>query len=386
MHMFFGRKKIVIVSSWPVTEPVLRNRITPFFKLLLTAGYDVCLVCPKNDGNKRQLHPDVQLHEVPVKLGKSKGFFCRAIREMRDALLLLKHAKSLQADIWLLTIPSMFIAFLAPSSLKGRKVVLDIRDLTWEYLSDDKVLQKASKKFFRLAFGYSLNFFRVVSVTNTTELNYVREMSRANVAPVLVSNGITHGQFESLAGLEANQTNSVTVAYIGNVGLAQRMDTLVKAAKQLPDVDFKIIGDGTDFDRISKLVAGQKAENVLMTGRVSWEEVREQYNRIDILYAQLAPEYSGAMPSKLYEYLATGKYVIYGGQGQAAEILEGFDHHQLIPPCDVQALVSAIKAYVSGSSKQGLSQKNREKIRAQYIREDAAEKLVERINKVALAD
>ena len=384
--MSLGKKRIVIVSSWPVTEPVLRNRITPFFKLLLTTGYDVCLVCPRNDENKRQLYPGVQLHEVPVNLGKSKGFFSRAIREMRDAFFLLKHAKNLQADIWLLTIPSMFLAFLAPSSLKGRKVVLDVRDLTWEYLSDDKVLHIISKKVFRLTFSYSLSFFRMVSVTNATELNYVREMSRGNVAPILVSNGIAHGQFESLAGLEANESNVVTVAYIGNVGLAQRLETLVEAAKQLPGVDFKVIGDGTDCDRIRRLVTDQKSENILMTGRLSWEEVRDQYSKIDILYAQLAPEYSGAMPSKLYEYLATGKYVIYGGQGQAAEILEGFDHHQLITPCDVQALVSAIKAYVSASGRQELSQKNREKIRAEYIRENAAGKLIEHINKVVLRD
>lgn len=375
-----GEKKIVIVSSWPLSEPVVRNRITPFLKLLLQADYDVCLVCPKHPGNKSQLYPGAKLHEAPLRHDKPKGFFSRALRETWNALILLRCTKNIQADTYLLTIPSMFLAFLAPLSLKKRKVVLDVRDLTWEYLSEDNLLQKISKKFFRFTFKRSLNFFRVVSVTNATELNYVKKIWRGNISPVLVSNGITRDQFESLAGVKANQSDLVSVAYIGNIGLAQRLETLVEAAKHLPDINFKVIGDGTDFDRISKLASDHKAENIMMAGRVSWEEIREQYNTIDILYAQLAPEYSGAMPSKLYEYLATGKYIIYGGNGQAAEILQGFSHHQLIPPCDVQALVSAIKAYVGGYTRLGISQSNREKVRAEYIREDAAEKLVALIN------
>lgn len=381
-----SEKKIVIVSSWPLSEPVVRNRITPFIKLLLQAGCDVCLVCPRNSGNESQLQPGVQLHEVSLKLDKPNGFFSRAICEAWDALILLKYAKNIQTNTLLLTIPSMFLAFFAPFSLRGRKVVLDVRDLTWEYLSDEKALTWFSKRVFRLTFKHSLNFFRLVAVTNSTELDYVRNMWRGSTAPVLVSNGITRQQFDNLADLNALESDVVSVAYIGNIGLAQRLDTLVEAAKQLPDVNFTIIGAGTDYERISTLVAEKKLKNILLTGRVSWEAVREHYDRIDILYAQLAPEYSGAMPSKLYEYLATGKYIIYGGQGQAAEILEGFDHYQLIIPCDVLGLVAAVKSYANRCGREKLSHKNREKIRADYIREDAAEKLIVHINNVMLDD
>ena len=379
-------KKIVIVSSWPLSEPVVRNRITPFFNMLLQAGYDVRLVCPENAGNKSQMPPGVSLHEVPLAHDRPRGFISRAIREARDVLLLLKHAKKIKADAWLLTIPSMFLLFLAPLALTGRKVVLDVRDLTWEYLSEEKMLQRISKRVFRFGFKRSLNFFRAVAVTNTTELAYVRKIWRGNIAPVLVSNGITREQFDKLANLEVPQARTVSVGYIGNIGLAQQLDTLLGAAKLLPHVSFKVIGAGTDYDRISSLVAEQEIDNVSLLGRVSWEDVREHYNQIDILYAQLAPDYSGAMPSKLYEYLATGKYVIYGGQGQAVEVLASFDHHHLIPPCDVQAFVVAIETYINDRSKKGLSQTNREKVRSDYIREDAAKKLVECMNEVVLTE
>ena len=48
----------------------------------------------------------------------------------------------------------------------------------------------------------------------------------------------------------------------------------------------------------------------------------EIYTDSDILYAQLKKEFEGAVPSKLYEYLSTGKFIIYGGLGEALNLLE----------------------------------------------------------------
>jgi len=384
MTVSSGVRKIVIVSSVPLAEPVLRNRITPFFQVLLQAGHEVFFVCPKGDGDSDQQQSGVQLKEVTIALGRPRGFVGRAIQEAWSVLLLLRQAKKIQADVWLLTMPSIFFAFLAPLSMRGRKVVLDVRDLTWEYLSENKALHRVSKKIFRTVFRYSVSFFREITVTNPTELEYVRRTGKGSVDPLLVSNGISREQFDKLAGLVGLEVDAVTVAYIGNVGLAQQLETLVEAAEQLPEVTFRVVGEGTDFARIKEFVAEKKIENVLLTGRVSWEGVRENYNMADILYAQLAPEYSGAMPSKLYEYLATGKYIVYGGQGQAVEILAGFNNHQVIPPCDVPALIAVIRAYIKDGKRQGLSQTNREKIRAEYIRENAASKLLECMDRLCV--
>lgn len=375
------RTQVTVVSSWPLSEPVVRNRLTSYFNVLLDAGFIVCFVCPRNDDNESLLHTGIQLVEVELKADRPRRFVSRALREIRDALALFKRATEIQSDILLVTIPSMFLAFLAPYRLRRRRVILDVRDLTWEYLSEESQLQNVSKKALRLIFKHTLNFFSAVTVTNPTELKYVQRSWQGKIAPVLISNGITREQFDKLADLERSKSTSVSVGYIGNVGLAQNLDTLLEAASQLPDVAFTIVGAGTDFDRISESVAERKLRNVRLTGRVPWNEVREYYGQMDILYAQLAPEYSGAMPSKLYEYLATGKYVIYGGQGQAAETLAEFENYQLIPPCDVHALVAAIIAYEK-SGNRDLSQHNREKVRSDFIREDAALSLVECVNDV----
>lgn len=372
-------KKVVLISTDPFSQPVTRNRLIPFINVLKSKGVSVGFVCPAAMDNHAYLPEGVELVEVPLDADRKANFVFRTIQEVRNARTLLKMARKISADVYLLSIPSMFLAFLSPVYLRSRTTFLDIRDLTWEYLSSENLVYRASKNIFRLCFRWSLNSFKAVCVTNPTEMDYVLPRWRGAGSPLLVTNGISREQFDKLAGLEASQSERLTVSYIGNVGLAQNLETFLKAAHALPECDFRIIGAGTDFERIKKLADEMQLNNLLFTGRIPWDEVRAHYNCSDILYAQLTPAYSGAMPSKLYEYLATGKYVVYGGQHQAAERLGEFEHNCVIPPCDAGALVAALRKLAVEPGCKELHLENRQKIEREYIREDAAERLADAV-------
>ena len=81
------------------------------------------------------------------------------------------------------------------------------------------------------------------------------------------------------------------------------------------------------------------------------------------------------MPSKLYEYLSTGKYIIYGGQGVASATLSKFENVSLIQPCSVEILKQEIEKVLSEFNS-SLSASNREKIQAQYIRDVTVKYLI----------
>lgn len=370
-------KRVVLVSSDSLMQPVIRNRLVPFMSVLKNKGVAVTFVCPAAVENHTYLPAGVELLEVPLSEERKNSFIFRTIQEVRNARVLLKAARKAAAEVYLLSIPSMFLAFLSPVYLRSCTTFLDIRDLTWEYLSSENFIYRTSKNIFRLCFRWSLSSFRGVSVTNPTEMNHVRSMWKGEGSPLLVTNGISREQFDKLDGLEASQTERLTISYMGNVGLAQDLETLLKAAQALPEFDFRIIGAGTDFERIKNMADEMQLGNLVFTGRISWEEVRAYYNSSDVLYAQLTPAYSGAMPSKLYEYLATGKYVVYGGQHQAAERLSEFEHNSVIPPCDVDALVATLRKLALEPELHELHLKNRQKIEREYIREEAAKKLAE---------
>jgi len=374
-----GVKTVVIISSVPLSEPVSRNRLVPFCNLFLEEGINVSLVCPKSEPDTHA-HPEgVNLIEVELDTNKPESFIKRAVKEARDVVALLKVAKTQQADAYLPSIPSMFLAFLSPLYLPKKCSFIDVRDLTWEYLSEKSFLQRLSKRVFRFLFKVSINFYQLVSVTNTAELSYVNKVWKGIKAPLLVSNGITQEQFDKLQSTQPANNEKLTVTYIGNIGIAQDLETLVEAAKQLPNVLFKIVGAGIEYEKIQNLVSVEKISNVEFTGRIPWDNVKNYYDNTNILYAQLTPDFAGAMPSKLYEYLSTGKYIIYGGQGQAVDKLREFNNNQVIPPRDSKALVDAIKKAAERTDISQLSQENRQQIQEHYIRENTARKLIKAI-------
>lgn len=372
-------KTIVIISSVPLSEPVIRNRLTPFCNLLLEEGISVRLVCPKSEPSTHAHPAGVKLIEVELETNKPESFIKRAIKEARDVAALLKVAKTQQADAYLSSIPSMFLAFLSPLYLTKQRCFIDVRDLTWEYLSEKSFLQRLSKRVFRFLFKITINFYQLVAVTNTAELVYVNKVWKGKKAPLLVSNGIAQEQFDKLQTTQPANNEKLTVTYIGNIGIAQDLETLVEAAKQLPHVLFKIVGTGIEYEKIQNLVSVERISNVEFTGRIPWDNVKDYYDNTNILYAQLTPDFAGAMPSKLYEYLSTGKYIIYGGQGQAVDKLSEFNNNQVIPPSDSKALVDAIRKAEKRTDLSQLSQENRQQIQEHYIRENTARKLIKAI-------
>lgn len=372
------KKTICIVTSIPFFEPVIRNRMFALFEVLLQNDIKVQCVCPKSQFDLALLPKGVILKEIDIELNKPEGFFRRGLKELRDARLLLIQAKKLSNDAILVTIPSMFLTFISPIYLKNKLVFLDIRDLTWEYLSESSLIKRTIKRVFRFLFKHSISFYKIVSVTNETELNYVKEIDK-NKSPIHVSNGIRHNQFLKLNALTASEENKFTISYIGNIGLAQDLTTLIEAARKLPNFSFRIVGTGIEESKIRELINKYELKNVILTGLVSWEEVINNYNLSHVLYAQLAPDFSGAMPSKLYEYLATGKYVLYGGEGQAMTTLAVFDNNCVIPPCNVNSLVENLNELSQNMNRTYLSQSNKDIIERQYIRENSAQKLVDRI-------
>jgi glycosyltransferase involved in cell wall biosynthesis len=235
-----------------------------------------------------------------------------------------------------------------------------------------------AKRFFRRLARSRIGRFSSVIVTNPSERRYVKEELGVPESKVtMVPNGISTKQFEVLAGVgkkDRKKEEPVVVSYVGNIGLPQNLIVLLQVAKEMPDLIFNIIGAGEDIERIRAYKNKNQISNAHLLGRVQWEEVPEIYSSTDILYAQLSPGFSGALPSKLYEYLSTGKFFVYGGEGQAPEFLKEFDNHLVVPPDNPDALKHAIEETIRSERHELHSEGNVEGIRKNYLRETNAGK------------
>lgn len=371
-ELSFNMTRIVFASSYSFDEPVVRNRLTPFIDAALDRGFSVTLVNPI--GGHYHRDNDTCFEHLALELPQANrgGFFIRTLREIILSWKILNRIPK-NNDVVFITIPSMFLLFLFHGYSEAIKVV-DVRDLTWEYLSDKSKLFKTAKLFFRYLAIRKFRSFDYFCVTNKVEKKYLgnrMEIEKSRI--ILCTNGISNFQFKHLVeAVKFNTCNShkrPCITYIGNVGVAQNLMTLVEAAKLLPDVDFRIVGGGSDMQRIEAAV--RHVPNLVMVGRIDWGSIPAEYQMADILWAQLTPEFSGAVPSKLYEYLTTGKHVIYGGLGESVSVISEFDGVDIVQPSNVNDLVALIKHIINSNKHRCYNFANRGLIQEKYIREVA---------------
>ena len=370
-------KRIAFVISYPLRrELAVGNRVLSFLTEAHQRGYEVLLISPGDEPVKLAEMPDRFEHKVvgPRPSGHA-GFIGRAIREIILARKLLKACRDCECEKIFISIPSMFLLFLS-SSQRDKFTYLDVRDLTWEYLSENSWFQSLAKRFFRRRARRRIGNFSSVIVTNPTESQYVQEeLSVPENKVMLVPNGISKTQFELLSEVqkkERKEGDPVVISYLGNIGLPQNLLVLLKVAEKMPDLIFNIVGTGDDIERVRAFKNKHQISNAHLLGRVNWQEVPGIYSSTDILYAQLSPDFSGALPSKLYEYLATGKFFVYGGEGQAPQFLTKFDNHLVVPPDNPDALKHAIEETIRAERQKLYSQGNIEGIRQNYLRESNA--------------
>jgi len=349
----------------------------PFINAGLSANYSVELVSP--DKKKLVLKNDLFSHKLlnfeyrPKE--KINNFFYRVIYEFNYIFRLAILARNSRSDLSVLSIPSPILLFFSIFFSKN-KLVIDLRDLTWEYLPNTNIIWRIIKKISRIGSGFFLKRARVIMVTNLAEKKYILENYKYKKDILMVSNGISKIQFDQISNCQNNQ-NVPCVGYFGNIGLGQKIEYLIHAAEKMPNVNFNIVGDGGDFNNIKTLVERKKLKNVNLYGRVDWDLVPEIYKKTNILYTQLIEDFNFGLPSKLYEYLATGKCILYGGSGIAKSFLKEFNNCHIIQPSCSDSIKKKLHEIINKNLYAQQNTFNQEKVKKFYLREQQTKKLYE---------
>jgi glycosyltransferase involved in cell wall biosynthesis len=218
----------------------------------------------------------------------------------------------------------------------------------------------------------SLKRYKKIIVTNNYEREYFKEF-----LPIVIFNGIEKFKYEKIVNLDYKLKNEVT--YIGNIGIAQDVMTLVKVAENLPQIKFNIVGDGVEFNKIKDYIEENNLENINLTGKLNWKDILKYYQNSKILFAQLKENFFTAVPSKLYEYASTGLPIVYGGKGEAIKFVERLENSYVFSPGNVVECKNLISNILKKEVK--ISFKNREFIQENFIREKNALKLLNILNK-----
>ncbi|GGY76393.1 glycosyltransferase family 4 protein [Marinobacter zhanjiangensis] len=137
----------------------------------------------------------------------------------------------------------------------------------------------------------------------------------------------------------------VQVVYAGNIGHGQGLERILpELAVRLADrASFTVIGDGATRTLLEQRCR-QIGARVTFVDPVPRQQLLEYYDQADILFLHLnnLPAFLKVLPSKLFEYAATGKPVLAGVDGYCRDFLaEQVEGVGMFHPCDVEGAVNA---------------------------------------------
>ncbi len=139
------------------------------------------------------------------------------------------------------------------------------------------------------------------------------------------------------------------VIFGGNMGPAQELQVVLKAAKILKDVGeirFALIGDGIDLPNLEAEAKRRSLTNVLFIARQPATEMPRFFAWADALLVHLRDEplFRITIPSKTLAYLACGRPIVCAMAGDAADVVRQSKAGVVCPPGNPTALAEAIRS------------------------------------------
>ena len=261
-------------------------------------------------------------------------------------------------DIVIATSPQLLVGLSGwwASRIKKVPFVLEVRDLWPESLSATGVGNEASLMYRSIGTVASFLYRRadaIVVVTPSFREHLVREWRVAPGKIAVVQNGVETALFNPQASVgeiraQLQAEGRFVVSYIGTLGLAHGLDTLIAAAEQMqisaPDVLFLLVGEGADRERILGLAESKKLTNLRFVSQQPREKIPAYISASDACVVMLKDRevFETVIPTKMLEFMSCARPVILAVRGQAKRLLEAAGGGISIEPDDAPALCSAI--------------------------------------------
>ncbi len=174
------------------------------------------------------------------------------------------------------------------------------------------------------------------------------------------------------------------VSYVGTMGNAHGLETLLDAAAQLqqknPDVLLLLIGEGAEKARIKSLAESRALDNVQFLDQQPRETIPAFISASDacLVLLKKTDVFKTVIPTKMLEFMSCARPVILGVDGQARRIVEDAGAGLVIEPENSAALAHSITQLAANRElRESLGQKGREYILRNFSRREMAEKYVD---------
>ena len=333
--------KVLIISQhyWPENF-----RITDIAESLVSFGHSVTVLCGlpnypqgyifdeyKKGRNRIQEHNKV--HIIRAKeIGRRKNILFRFLNYWSFQYYGKKMISKLDKDFDVVLINELSPIMSANPGLKyakkyNKKVVMYEMDL-WP----ESLLAGGIKKGSLIYNHYKKVSAKIYSkcdkilVSTKEHIDYIKELPNCADIDIEYLPQYAESIFEeSDFGTEDNGV--IDLMFAGNIGKAQSVDTIIRAAALLKDdqrFKFHIVGSGSELDNVKKLAIELKTDNVIFYGQRPLEDMPKVYKIADAMLVTLEdkPYSNMTIPGKVQSYMAVGKPIIGAINGSCANFIK----------------------------------------------------------------
>jgi glycosyltransferase involved in cell wall biosynthesis len=236
---------------------------------------------------------------------------------------------------------------------------------------------------------------KIVVVTPAFENYLVENWHVPHEKIAVVENGVETQLFapKDAAGQKLSRElgldGKFVVSYIGTMGMAHGLDTMLAAASRLkntnPEISFLLVGEGADKERIVEQARQQALTNVHFVDQQPREKIPAYISASDACLVLLRKTdlFKTVIPTKMLEFMSCARPVILGVDGHAREILEWAHGGIVIEPENIDALAKAILTLASNQVMAAEFGRNgREYIIREFSRRRSAEKYIRELQKL----
>lgn len=295
------------------------------------------------------------------------------------------------ADVVIATSPHFFCGLggTVMGKLLRRKMIVEIRDLWPESFNAVGVVENnlLLDTLEQLELWMYRNAGRIVAVTHSFKEN----MAERGIDPEkidVIPNGIDSVTFSPeaippLPRAELGLEGKFVVSYIGTIGRAHQLPSLLGMMKELEEVEdlaFVIMGGGAKLGEVQERARGLDLKNVQILGHQPIERARGLLAATDVslVHLQKSDVFKKVIPSKMFESMGMKKPVVLGVEGESARILEDARAGFAVEPENGQAHKEAIMTlYNNPALAEEMGENGRRVIEEKYDRRRLAQQYLD---------
>ena len=189
---------------------------------------------------------------------------------------------------------------------------------------------------------------------------------------------------------EFNLNGKFVVAYAGALGMANDIDTLIRAAEHLcrnANIHILLVGGGKELERLQADVSNRGLTNVTFAGPQPKNRIPAFLAAANVCVALLKniPMFRTTYPNKVFDYMAAGRPTVLAIDGVIREVIEAAHGGIYVSPGDDVAIADAICALAVNPVRSGqMGNAARDYVVANFNRRDQARSFLQLLRSLAV--